>query len=236
MQRYQNLGFLFALTLAAISTAAGASSAPLPAFSARYQLLRNGSPIGEASLTLSESKNGTWTFITASRGTSGLAGLLGASTRETSVFHWTGDLPQCDSYDYTLNTAVKQQHRSVRCNWSGHIITVDDKGTHTFAAKPGTLERHTVPLALAAGLAAGRKQFNLPVAVRDRIETQHYAAQGKARLRVPAGTFDATRVRRTDGGDTFEAWFAPDKLPVPIKIDQSGKGGFSLELESWSKR
>jgi len=40
---------------------------------------------------------------------------------------------------------------------------------------------------------------------------------------------------RTDGGDGFEAWFAPAKLPAPVKIDQRGKNDFSLELESWSK-
>ncbi len=70
--------------------------------------------------------------------------------------------------------------------------------------------------------------------MRDRVETQHFAAQGKQDVHVPAGTFDATRVGRTDGGDTFEAWFAPAKLPAPVKIDQRGKNAFSLELENWS--
>lgn len=228
--------FLLALTLATTFAAAAATAPPVPAFSARYQLLRNGNPIGEATLILSDGKNGAWTFTTTSKGTSGLAGLLGATTHETSVFHWVDNLPRCDSYDYSLDTAVKQQHRTVHCDWNRHVIEVDDKGKHTFAARPGTLERHTVPLALAAGLASGKKQFDLPVAVRDRVEVQHYAAQSKASVHVPAGTFDAIRVQRSDGGDAFEAWFAPDKLPVPIKIDQRGKGGFSLELESWSRR
>lgn len=235
MPHLRSFGLALALTLVTTFAAAAATAPPLPAFSARYQLLRNGSPIGEATLTL-RSSGDSWTFTTVSKGTAGLAGLLGAATHETSVFHWVGGLPQCDSYDFTLTTAVKQLHRSMHCDWHQHTIVVDDKGTHTFAAKPGTLERHTVPLALAAGLANGKKQFDLPVAVRDRVEDQHYAAQGKATVQVPAGSFDAIRVGRTDGGDTFEAWFAPAKLPVPIKIDQRGKGGFSLELESWSGR
>lgn len=236
MPHFRNFGFALALTLVATFAAAAKTAPPLPAFRARYQLLRNGTPIGEATLTLRKSSDGAWTFTTVSKGTSGLAGLLGAATRETSVFHWVGDLPQCDSYDYTLNTAVRQQHRSVRCDWSHHVIEVDDRGKHTFEARPGTLERHTVPLALAAGLSDGKKQFDLAVAVRDRIEDQHYAARGKATVQVPAGSFDAIRVGRTDDGDNFEAWFAPHKLPVPVKIDQRGKGGFSLELESWSAR
>ena len=214
--------------------AAAAASPPVPAFTAHYRLLQNGSPIGSATLTLSRGSDEEWTFTTASRGTSGLASLLGASTREVSVFHWMDNLPQCDRYDYTLSTALKQQHRTVRCDWTRHSITVDDKGMHTFAAQPGTLERHTVPLALAAELASGHRSFTLPIAVRDRIEMQHYATHGKQTVTVPAGTFEATRVSRTDGGEGLEAWFATEKLPVPVKIDQRGKNDFSLELESWS--
>lgn len=234
MKIFHLAAFAIAAALLPFADAAVAAAPPVPAFTAHYRLLQNGSPIGSATLTLSQGSGGEWTFTTASRGTSGLASLVGASTREVSVFHWVGKLPQCDRYDYTLSTALKQQHRTVRCDWTRHEIVVDDKGTHTFAAQPGTLERHTVPLALAAGLASGQQSLTLPVAVRDRIEMQHYATHGKQAVTVPAGTFDATRVSRTDGGGGLEAWFAPAKLPVPVKIDQRGKNDFSLELESWS--
>lgn len=232
MFRFAALALAAALLLGV--DAAHAASPPVPAFTAHYRLLQNGSPIGSATLTLRQGSDGQWTFTTDSRGTSGLASLLGASTREISVFHWVGNLPQCNHYDYTLSTALKQQHRTVRCDWTHHVITVDDKGTHAFTAEPGTLERHTVPLALAAGLASGQRSFTLPVAVRDRIEVQHYAAHGKQAVTVPAGTFDATPVSRADGGEGLEAWFAPGEVPVPVKIDQRGKNAFSLELESWS--
>jgi hypothetical protein len=211
-----------------------AATPPVPAFVAHYELLRNGSPIGKATLTLAPQSDGTWTFVTTSKGTSGLAGLLGVNSREVSVFQWAGVLPQCDSYDYNLDTGLKQKHRTVRCDWNQHLITVHDKIDYTFTAQPGALERHTVPLALAAGLAAGQRTFDLLVAVRDRIETQHYVAADASSVRVPAGTFDAIRVSRNGGGDAFEAWFAPDKLPVPVKIDQRGKNDLALELESWS--
>ena len=228
----------FAASLAAVVLAAFCATAiaapPVPAFTAHYRVLQNGSPIGEATLTLTPGANGTWTFTTASKGTVGLASLLSASTREVSTFKWVGDSPQGVSYDYTMNSALKQKHRSVRFDWSKHTIDVDDNGNFHFATQPGAVERHTVPLALAAGLSAGKTSFTLPVAVRDRIEMQHYAAQGKQDVNVPAGTFDAIRVSRTDGGDAFEAWFAPAKVLAPVKIDQRGKNAFSLELERWS--
>jgi hypothetical protein len=224
---------LAALALAVFCTAATAAP-PVPAFTAHYRVLQNGAPIGKATLTLAPGANGTWTFTTASKGTAGLASLLSASTREVSTFKWMGDAPQGISYDYTMDSALKQKHRSVRFDWASHRIDVDDNGSFHFASAAGAVERHTVPLALAAGLAAGKVNFTLPVAVRDRIEMQHYAAQGKQDVSVPAGTFDATRVKRTDGSDAFEAWFAPGKVPAPVKIDQRGKNSFSLELQGWS--
>jgi hypothetical protein len=236
MHSFRAFAALIAATALAVFCTTAMAAPPVPAFTAQYRVLQNGSPIGKATLTLAPGANGTWTFTTESKGTAGIASLLSASTREVSIFKWVGDLPQGISYDYTMNSALKQKHRSVRFDWSGHTIDVDDNGQFHFATQPGAVERHTIPLALAAGLAAGKSNFTLAVAVRDRVEQQHYAAQGRQSISVPAGTFDATRVSRTDGGDAFEAWFAPSKVPAPVKIDQRGKNAFSLELESWSKR
>jgi hypothetical protein len=233
MRLFELPGFVLAVTLAAVGGAAVAAP-PVPAFTAHYRVLQGGSPIGKATLTLAQGADDTWTFTTHSQGTAGLASLLAVSTREVSTFKWVGDLPQGIGYDYTMESALRQRHRSVRFDWDNRTIEVNDKRTFRFPARPGALERHTVPLALAAGLAAGETRFTLPVAVRDRVEIQHYAAQGTQNVSVPAGRFDATRISRTDGGETFEAWFVPGKVPVPIRIDQRGKNDFSLELESWS--
>ncbi len=220
---------------AALLLFAGAAfAAPLPAFTARYQLLKDGSPIGEATMTLQPAGKDTWTFTTASKGTEGLAALMSANIQETSTFRWKGPSPEGLSYDYTMDAAIKHKERHVRFDWSANTISVDDKGQHRFAAQPGTMERHTAILAIAAGLRDGKHEFDLPVAVRDHIETQHYAAQGKQQIAVPAGEFDAMHVVRTDGGG-FEAWFAP-KYPVPVQVAQNDGGELMMKLESYSPR
>ena len=75
-----SVALLAAVALAVFCTAAIAAP-PVPAFTAHYRVLQNGSPIGEATLTLAPGANDTWTFTTASKGTAGIASLLSASTR-----------------------------------------------------------------------------------------------------------------------------------------------------------
>lgn len=223
---------LFAV--AALLFAAGAFAAPLPAFTARYQLLKDGSPIGEATMTLSSAGDDTWTFITDSKGTSGLAAMLGINARETSTFRWKGDVPQGLSYDYSMDAAFKHKQRNVRFDWSSNTIVVNDKGEHRFDAQPGTIERHTVVLAIAAGLKAGKHEFALPVAVRDRIQSQQFAVKGSGAISVPAGSYpDAVQVVRTDKGSSFDGWFVPGKLPVPVEVSQHDNGNFTMKLESY---
>jgi hypothetical protein len=217
--------------------AASAFAAPLPAFTARYQLLKGDSPIGEATMTLSSSGHDTWTFVTDSRGTSGLAAMLGANARETSTFHWKGGLPEGLSYDYSMDAAFKHKQRNVKFDWSANTIVVNDKGEHRFAAQPGAIERHTVVLAIAAGLKDGKRGFALTVAVRDRIQTQQFAVKGSGAISVPAGNYpDAVQVVRTDNDGGFDGWFVPGKLPVPVQVSQHDNGDFTMKLESYEGR
>jgi Protein of unknown function (DUF3108) len=224
------------LALVLVATAAAAAP-PLPAFTAHYRLLRNGSPIGQATLTLEQGADGNWTFTTDSKGTAGLAALIGASTHETSTFRWVGDLPQGESYDYAMQAAFKQKQRSVRFDWADKTATVNDKGEHRYPVHPGTLERHTVPLAIAAGLDAGKRDFALPVAVRDRVQIQHYAVQGDQTVSVPAGTYHAVRVVRTDhDAEAFDGWFVPGKLAVPVRLVQRDRDTLELALQDYKAR
>lgn len=227
--------FRFVLVSAALLFAGGLFAAPLPAFTAHYQLLQNGAAIGEATMTLASAGNGEWTFTTQSRGTTGIAALLGADVRETSRFRWKGALPEGLSYDYSLDAAIKHKQRHVRFDWATNIISVDDKGEQSYPAQPGAIERHTIALAIAAGLDAGQSTFAFPVAVRDRIETQHFAVRDKGTIKVPAGSYAATHVARSDGGG-FDAWFVPGKLPVPVQVSQRDGGDFTLKLESYTAR
>ncbi|MEO8809905.1 MAG: DUF3108 domain-containing protein [Rhodanobacter sp.] len=224
---------LFCLAmLAGTSTAAAATPSP---FTATYKVLRGGSPMGIATITLRDDGNGQWTYRRDVKSTGGLAAMLGASADETSRFRWKDKLPEAISYDYELHTGIKDKQRHLRVDWSKNQVSVDSgKGTETYPAQPGIVERNTLPLALGVALQAGKQQVSLKVAVRQEVQTQEFKVTGKETVNVPAGSFNAERVDRTDTERSFSAWYAPERYPLPVKLSQQDGGDLEMELVSFT--
>lgn len=219
--------------LAGASAAASAASAPAP-FTATYQVQRDGEPIGTATVTLTAQGHGQYAYRNQTLGTGGLAALLGASSDETTRFRWHDDAPETVTYDYAMDTAIKRKHRHLEVDWTHGQVTVDEgKGPIQYASTPGMVDRNTLPLALGLALRAGEKKVVLPVGVKQRVEQQQYAVQATEHVTVPAGEFSAERVTRTDSGKAFDAWYAPAKFPVPVKLAQADGGNLTLLLQSY---
>ena len=225
------------LTLAFwLGSATAATAATTPgAFTATYQVSRDGSPMGTATVSLHDDGNGQWTYRKAVKGTGGLAALLGASVDETSRFRWKGELPEALSYDYELQTGIKDKQRHLRVDWNTNQVHVEgNKGSETYPAQPGIVERNTLPLALGVALRGGQRQVALAVAVRQKVETQQFKVAGTEAIRVPAGSFRAERIDRTDADRGFSAWYAPDRYPLPVKLSQHDGGDLTMELVSYT--
>lgn len=220
------IGLLFA-TQTALATPPGA-------FTATYKVLQGGEPMGVATVSLRAAGHGEWTYSKGVKGTAGLAAMLGASVQETSRFRWKGDVPEAISYDYRLRTGFKNKQRHLRVDWKKDQVTVDEgKGAQTYAASPGMVERNSLPLALGLALRDGMKQVAFPVAVRQEVQTQNFKVSGRASVKVPAGSFEAQRVDRTDADRGFSAWYAPDRFPLPVKLSQHDGGDMEMELVSY---
>ena len=222
------------LGLALLFGISNAGAATPTAFTATYEVSRGGSPMGTATISLQDDGGGQWTYRKSVKGTSGLAAMLGASMDETSRFRWRGNLPEALSYDYQLRTGIKDQQRHLRVDWSTDQVTVEgSKGTETYPAKPGIVERNTLPLALGVALQAGKREVALAVAVRQEVQTQQFKVTGKETVKVPAGSFHAERVDRTDADRGFSAWYAPKRYPLPVKLSQHDGGDLMMELVSY---
>lgn len=223
------------LGLCAISALACAAT-PAP-FTAVYAVSQNGSPLGNATVTLRAADHGEWIYHKHMQGTGGLAALLGASLDESSRLRWKGDVPEAISYDYQFDASIKQKQRHLKVDWANQRVTVDEgKGASTYAAVPGMVERNTTALAIGLALRDGKQQIALPVAVRQQVETQQFKVTGKESVTVPAGTFEAVRVDRTDAERGFSAWYVPDRYSLPVKLSQKDGGDLTMELVSYSER
>ncbi len=220
------------LPLPAIAAAAGVDLSPQP-FSAQYRVLRNGDAIGRAVLTLSR-KGTDFVFSNVTRGTAGLAALLGLDVDESTQFRWQDGSWHDLKYDYRMRTAFRSITRSTLFDWrDGKIRLIAGAMDTHYAAFPGTVDRNLTVLVLAKQVADGRRGDTvIPVAMSDHVSRQHYRiAEHPVTLEVPAGRFVTYAVQRSDADNGLRAWFAPPML-APVRMEQrDGKGSvYLLEL------
>ena len=97
------------------------------------------------------------------------------------------------------------------------------------------VERNNTALAIGLALQDGQQQLALPVAVKQDVETQRFKVAGKEKVSVPAGSYQATRVDRTDADRGFSAWYVPDRYPLPVKLSQHEGGDLTMELVSFDR-
>src|SRR3954468_16232641 len=91
---------LSALALSAIQAGAIANSLDLHPTHAVYAVQRDGKTIGDASYTLTTDGDGRWILESVTKGSAGMAKLVGLDVREQSTFRWIHGAAQGLRYDY----------------------------------------------------------------------------------------------------------------------------------------
>lgn len=215
------------ISLCSIASGAFASASPIAPFSADYVVSRNGKDIGKSTITLSENNDATWTLVTNTRGTSGLAKLIGLDITEKSAIRWRDGQPETVSYDYRQGGAFKKRTRHAELDWSRSEASVSEGDEHyDFAVGPGTVDRHAASLVLATALSRGNPQsVDVKVMVKDRVEDNQYTARDHQSLSVPAGNFDTTALETTKDRRKSTSWFAESIGWLPVQIQQTNKSG-----------
>lgn len=223
---------LIALVMAGAAGAADPS--PLPPFQADYQVLRNGKELGRATLSLQQGANGTWEFSSQTRGTKGMASLVGLDIVEKSTFHWRDAMPEGLRYSYAQDAAIKSRQRSTEFDWTAHEArSSDGKGSWVAPLRGNAMDRNLVTVALMSALKSGSTDLTFPVVDKDRVAEQRYVVGGREPLSVPAGSIEAVRVdrQRDDGRRTTTSWFAPQRGFLPVQIEQVEKNGETVTMK-----
>lgn len=212
---------------------AQAGQPALVPYQARYQVLRNGSTLGQAVVTLA--RDGVaWRLKSETRGTEGLAALARVEIIEESHFRIHQGMPETLDYSFHQKAAWKDRERAVKVDAASRkILSTDKDRQHQFAYRPHVIDRHIVTLALALDLARGANGERVyRVVDRDEFEEQRYQVVGKATLASPLGdllTVQVTRVRENPGRVT-DSWLAVDRGFVPVKVLQREPDGETFEL------
>jgi hypothetical protein len=224
--------FHFALVLLATAHAATPVAADLKPQQAVYAVTRDGQVIGEATYSLAPAGDGVWTLESVTRGSAGMAKLVGLDVHEQSTFRWDHGAAEGLHYDYRQDAAIKHKRRTIDFDWRAGEAHVRDNGKDfRYAITPGTIDRNTVALALGTALAAGARTATLAVAQKDHLEQQRFEVQAEESVSVPAGTFRTRRVERTDAAGKARSWYAPEVGLLPLRLEQTQGDGSTIVLE-----
>lgn len=223
-----------------VSTAMADQAAPIVGFSAVYDVSRNGSTMGRATLELRDNHDGTWTFESHTEGTEGLARVAGLRVSETSTFRWQEGRPLAISYAYSMRGALKKRQHEMHFEQRPLRVRVHDKsGEHDYPGAAGMIDRSLISIALMADLTradASADGFTYPVAGRNDVQEQHYRIAATPTIEVPAGTFATIQLQREHGTRTSTTWIstAADGLPVQVSHSENdGRDVTVMQLASW---
>jgi hypothetical protein len=224
---------LLTLFLAAVLPLA-ATAAPRP-YTARYEVLRNGERLGEATVRFAALANGRYDFSSHTRGSGGLAAVLGVTIDERSILRWHEGRPETVAYSLEQKIGWKEKQRSLKVDAGSGRVTSTDKGQEiALAYQPGVLDRHAVSIALMQDLAGGATgDLSYTVAERRAIGTQRFRRGGTDRVDTPMGAQDAVRmdrVRESGDGRTTQFWMAAAHGYVPVRMLQKEPDGESIEM------
>ncbi|MFT3807385.1 DUF3108 domain-containing protein [Arenimonas sp.] len=211
------------------------------AYTAQYEVRRNGEPMGSATVTFSAQGGGAYELRTHTVGTGGLAAMAGADIDERSVLGWRNGVPETRRYSYRQKVAWKTKERSLVVDAdAGRIDSRDGDKSYSPPYEPGVLDRHAVNIALMQDLAAGAsgdRVYRVPQ--RDQIDTQRYRVAGRESLQTAMGAQPVLRVERirdSDDGRKTTVWFGSGQRYIPLRMLQTESNGDSVEMRIVSIR
>jgi len=224
-------------SLAAMSlpqTSHATTSFKLKPYTATYQVFRNGSALGNATVKLSAAGNNRWELSSDTTGT-GIAAIAGVEVFERSLLRWNEGRPETIDYSFNQKAGFKNKQRSIRVNpQSKTIDSRDREKNYSLKYQVGVLDRHAVTVAVMQDLALGKSGDLLyPVADRDELQTHLYRVLDNEKIQTALGSLNSTkvqRIRKTPNGRVTTLWLGADKHFVPLRIEQKENDGDVIEM------
>lgn len=211
------------------------TAAPIAPYSAVYDVLRNGKPLGRGEVSLQRVDAATWELLSTTRGTEGFAGIAGVEIVEHSSLVWVDGRPESIGYRYRQKAAWRNRERRVDFDRAaGNILSHVRDETHRFDWQRGVLDRQSVSLALSQDVAAGaRGELEYTVVDRDSLKLQKWQVGREETVDTPAGplrALRADRLRDDAHGRATSSWLGVEQGFLPVRVLHRDEDGDSIEL------
>ena len=215
------------LLLAPLCTRSVAAAQWLQPFSADYLLSLGGIEIGKARLSLRMEGDGSYVYESKSRASGTLALLRGDVIEENSRFRSLSDEIIPLSYAYTHNGSNKDRDVSLLFDWpKGEVRNTAKGGTWTMPIPPGTLDKLSLQLALAADLKQGLKTMEYLVADGGRLKRYRFTVLGEELLETALGSIPSIKLNRSKNNRAPDTtiWLLPSLRYLPARIERHRQG------------
>ncbi len=225
-----------AAALLALLLAGNGLARPLP-YTADYDLYRNSKRIGEASVTLELMPNGDYRYSMNSKGTKGLARLLGATDSEYAEFRYRDGQFVPLKYETQSKVAGKKHHWIANFDWSQQLaVGSEDSEAFSVPLQSGTLDPITLSFALRQELGRVNEDMRYRLLDKNEIEEQRFSVATAEPIQIASGCTEGIRVERVrQNSQRFTiSWYAPTTHQVLLRLDHGkhGKDTMSLRLQS----
>jgi hypothetical protein len=218
-------GLTLSCLLLAACLGAAVHAAPLPDFSASYELRLGSLRIGTSHLSLENGAGGSYVYEASSAPVELVSWLFRQALHETSRGTLAGAGVRPDSYHY-LRSGGRERREALQFDWQAMTVSNQVEDSRWKMDIPaGTLDKLASQLAMMLALRAGETDMAFNIADDGKLREYRFKVVGKETLELPAGTFDTvkiTRLRDNNKRETY-VWCAPELNYLPVRIWQREK-------------
>lgn len=208
--------------------AAAVSPDLLVASSLPYNVYRGGSLLGEGHITLKQGATPDCWFFSQEASPKSWLKLISGDVLEQSNFCVEDNRLQPIAYRYSRDgVGSSKENFSLRFDWPKQQAIYQNGDVRPVTA--GTLDRLSIQLALRDWLltekaATGKEptgEHEVTFADRKKIDSYTFQVKAHERVVTPAGTFETTRLDRTDSKNRrSQFWLSPEHGYIVIKAEQ----------------
>jgi hypothetical protein len=215
-------------------------AAPLPDFSASYEIRLGSLRIGTSTISLENGTDGSYEYESHSTPIKLVSWLFKDKLHEISrgTLGETGVRP--DTYHYNRSGGSRERKAELSFDWQAMSVSNHVEDSRWEMEIPaGTLDKLVSQLAMMLALRNGKTDISFNIADGGKLKEYRFRVVGEETLELPAGTFDTVKITKLRDNKKRETyiWCAPalDYLPVRIWQREKDDAEYQSELTEFSE-